>query len=261
MVLLKQKVAIVTGGGRGIGRAIARKFAAEGAAVVVVARTEDEVLKVVAEIKSAGSKAAAVVADVSREEDCEEIVRSAREVFGAIHILVNNAATLGPVLPVERVAPWEWDEVMAINLRGPFLLSRLVLPEMYERGAGSILNVVSIAAKAAFRLNSAYAASKAGLIGLTHTLAAEGALKGVRVNAISPGPVPETKMSQELGTKLAEYLHTDSEKVFSQMLKGILQGRPQTAEEIASAVLFLVSDLASAITGQTLNVDGGMAFY
>lgn len=260
-MLLKRKVAIVTGGGRGIGRAIARKFGAEGAAVVAVARTEDQVLKVAAEIRAAGGEAAAVVADVSREEDCERIVRSAREAFAAIHILVNNAAILGPVLPVEKVAPREWDEVMAVNLRGPFLLSRLVLPEMYERGSGAILNITSIAAKAAFQLNSSYAASKAGLIGLTHTLAAEGARKGVRVNAISPGPVPETKMSQELGTRLAEYLQTDGEKLFSQMLKGILQGRPQTSEEIASAALFLVSDLASAITGQTLNVDGGMAFY
>jgi len=260
-VLLKQRVAIVTGGGRGIGRAIALKFAAEGAAVVVVARTEEQVSKVAAEMRETGGEAAAVAADVSREEDCEKIVRSAREAFGAIHILVNNAAILGPVLPVEKVALREWDEVMAINLRGPFLLSRLVLPGMYKRGSGAIVNIVSIAAKAAFQLNSAYAASKAGLIGLTHTLAAEGARKGVRVNAISPGPVPETKMSQELGTKLAEYLQTDSEKVFAQVLKGILQGRPQTAEEIASAALFLVSDQASAITGQTLNVDGGMAFY
>jgi len=260
-VLLKGKVAIVTGGGRGIGRAIAQRFAAEGAAVVVVARSEDQVVKAAAEIQAAGGEAAAVVADVSREKDCEKIVRSAREAFEAIHILVNNAATLGPVLPTEKVSPQEWDEVMAVNLRGPFLLSRLVLPEMYDRASGTILNIVSVAAKVAYQLNSAYAASKAGLIGLTHTLAAEGARKGVRVNAISPGPVPETKMSQELGTRLAEYLQTDSDKVFAQMIKGILQGRPQTAEEIASAALFLVSDQSSAITGQTLNVDGGMAFY
>lgn len=260
-MLLKGKIAIVTGGGRGIGRAIGLKFAAEGAAVVVVARTEDEVRKTTIEIQGAGGEAVAVVADVSREEGCEKIVRSARDAFGAIHILVNNAAILGPVLPVQKVAPREWDEVMAINLRGPFLLSRLVLSEMYERRSGAILNVVSIAAKAAFQLNSPYAASKAGLIGLTHTLAAEGARKGVRVNAISPGPVPETRMSRELGNKFAEYLQVDSEELLSRMLKGVLQGRPQTAEEIASAALFLVSDQASAITGQTLNVDGGMAFY
>jgi 3-oxoacyl-[acyl-carrier protein] reductase len=261
MVLLKNKVAIVTGGGRGIGRAIAKKFAAEGACVVVSARSEGEIREVASEIRSMGGKAEAVTVDVSREADCERIVETARQSFGAIHILVNNAGVYGPVQPVEKISPSAWDEVIAVNLRGPFLLSRLVLPEMYKQGDGVILNITSIAAKAAFQLNSPYAASKAGLIGLTHTLAAEAARKGVRVNAISPGPVPETKMSQELGQKLAEYLQADNQKLFQGMLECILQGRPQTAEEIAAAALFLVSHQASAITGQTLNVDGGMAFY
>jgi NAD(P)-dependent dehydrogenase (short-subunit alcohol dehydrogenase family) len=258
---LKDRVAIVTGGGRGIGRAIARRFAAEGAQLVVAARSPMEVQHVAAEIENAGGRAAAVTADVSREADCETIVRRAREAFGAIHILVNNAGIYGPVEPVEKVTPREWDEVIAVNLRGAFLLSRLVLPEMYQSGFGSVVNIVSIAAKAAFPLNSAYAASKAGLIGLTHTLAAEAARKGVRVNALSPGPVQETRMSQDLGEKLARYFDADKEKLFAGMLEGILQGRPQTTEEIASAALFLASDQASAITGQTLNVDGGIAFY
>jgi meso-butanediol dehydrogenase/(S,S)-butanediol dehydrogenase/diacetyl reductase len=258
---LTGRVAIVTGGGRGIGRAIARRFAAEGAALVVAARSQNEVQQVASEIQSSGGRATSVVADVSREADCEMIVRLVRAAFGAIHILVNNAGVYGPVQPVEKVTPREWDEVLAINLRGPFLLSRLVLPEMYQHGSGSVLNIVSVAAKSAFQLNSAYAASKAGLIGLTRTLAAEAARKGVRVNALSPGPVPETRMSQDLGEKLSEYFHADKEKLFAGMLEGILQGRPQTPEEIASAALFLVSDQASAITGQTLNVDGGIAFY
>lgn len=260
-MLLNGKVAIVTGGGRGIGRVIAKKFAAEGARVAVSARTEGEIRQVAAEIRSAGGEAEAVAADVSREADCERIVKTARSSFGAIHVLVNNAGVYGPVRPVEKISPSEWDEVIAVNLRGPFLLSRLVLPEMYRQGEGAIVNITSIAAKAAFQLNSPYAASKAGLIGLTHTLAAEAARKGVRVNAISPGPVPETKMSQDLGRKLAEYFQMDNEKLFQGMLQGILQGRPQTGEEIAAAALFLVSDQSSAITGQTLNVDGGMAFY
>ena len=260
-MLLKEKVAVVTGGGRGIGRAIAKKFAAEGASVVVTARSQKEIDEVSKETRTAGGEATSVVADVSREKDCQEIVNSARKVFGAIHILVHNAGVLGPVNPIEKITPAEWDDVMAVNLRGPFLLSRLVLAEMYERGSGVILNIVSIAAKAAFQLNAPYAASKAGLIGLTHTLAAEAARKGVRVNALSPGPVPETKMSQQLGRQLADYFKADSEQLFKQMLQGILQGRPQTADEIASAALFLVSDQSSAITGQTLNVDGGMAFY
>ena len=258
---LKDKTAIVTGGARGIGRAIARRFAAQGASVVVTARTDKEIQQVAVEIQDAGGKAAGVAADVSREPECEKIVTAARRAFGAIHILVNNAGIYGPVLPAEKISAHHWDEVMAVNLRGPFLLSRLVLPEMYERGSGSILNITSVAAKAAFQLNSPYAASKAGLIGLTRTLAAEAARKGVRVNALSPGPVPETRMSQELGRNLAEYFQADDKALFQQMLNGILQGRPQRQLPPPSAALFLVSDQSSAITGQTLNVDGGMAFY
>jgi NAD(P)-dependent dehydrogenase (short-subunit alcohol dehydrogenase family) len=255
------QVAVVTGGGRGIGRAIARKFAAAGAAVLVTARTEMEIAQVASDIREKGGQASFVVADVSRESDCEQIVSAARQAFGAIHILVNNAGTLGPVQPVENLAPAAWDDVIAVNLRGAFLLARLVLPEMYQRRSGCILNITTIAAKAAFQLNAAYAASKAGLMGLTRTLAAEGARKGVRVNALSPGPVDETQMFQELGEGLAAHFNADSETVSKQIFQGVLQGRPQTADEIAAAALFLVSDQSSAITGQTLNVDGGMAFY
>jgi NAD(P)-dependent dehydrogenase (short-subunit alcohol dehydrogenase family) len=260
-MLLQDRVAIVTGGGRGIGRAIALLFAAEGARVFITARTNSEVESVVQEIQTAGGLAAFVAADVSRTADCRKIVDAAREAFGAVHILVNNAGIYGPVLPAEEITPEEWDEVIAVNLRGPFLLARLVLPEMYQRGSGAIVNVVSIAAKAAFTMNGPYAASKAGLIGLTRTLAAEGGRKGVRVNAISPGPVPETKMSQELGNALANHFQMDPAAILESLNKSILQGRPQTTGEIAAAALFLASDQSSAITGQALNVDGGMAFF
>jgi len=259
--LLQGKVAIVTGAGRGIGRAIALKFAQHRAAVVVTARTHAEIAAVVAEIQTAGGRAASLQADVAREAECEKIVREARRIFGPVHILVNNAGVLGPVQPVEKVEPRDWDRVIAVNLRGPYLLSRLVLPEMYQMKSGCILNIVSVAAKSAFQLNGPYATSKAGLIGLTHTLAAESARKGVRVNALSPGPVSDTMMYQELGRNLAQYLRSTTGEVSARMLGGILQGRPQTAEEIASAALFLVSDQSTAITGQTLNVDGGMVFY
>jgi NAD(P)-dependent dehydrogenase (short-subunit alcohol dehydrogenase family) len=260
-MLLAGQVAVVTGAGRGIGRAIARRFAAEGAAVLVTSRTAAEADSVAKEIQAQGGKAAYLAADVSREADCERIVRAAREALGSIDILVNNAGIFGPVKPVEEVQPAEWDEVLATNLRGPFLLCRLVLPEMYKRGSGNVLNIVTVAAKAAFQWNSPYAASKAGLVGLTRTLAAEGARKGVRVNALSPGPVSETEMAQDFGRALAERMGAKQEEVSKQFLQGVLQGRPQTAEEIASAAVFLVSNQASAITGQTLNVDGGMAFY
>jgi NAD(P)-dependent dehydrogenase (short-subunit alcohol dehydrogenase family) len=252
-MLLEGKTAIVTGGGRGIGRAIARKFAAEGAAVLVASRSPKEIDGVAAEIQQAGGRAKAVAADVSKQAECEKVVRAAREAFGAIHVLVNNAGVLGPVAPAEGTTPEEWNEVLAINLTSAFLMSRLVVPEMYERGSGAILNLSSVAGKLAFPMNSAYAASKAGLLGLTRTLAAEGARKGVRVNCIGPGPVNDTNMWQDLAGQLGP--------MAAHVADGILQGRLLNTDEVAAVALFLVSDQASAITAQTLNVDGGMAFY
>lgn len=258
---LAGQVAIVTGSGRGIGRAIALRFAAEGASVLVTARTESEIRSVADEIARAGGQSAFVAADVSTESGCDAIVGAAHDKLGSVQILVNNAGIYGPVKALEEMSPAEWDEVMAANLRSAFLLSRLVLPEMYARGSGAILNISSVAGKAAFGLNAPYAASKAGMNGLTRTLAGEAARKGVRVNGISPGPVTETTMSQELGSALAERFHVDKDALLKQALEGILQGRPQTAGEIAAAAVFLVSEESSAITGQLLNVDGGMAFY
>jgi NAD(P)-dependent dehydrogenase (short-subunit alcohol dehydrogenase family) len=258
---LAGKVALVTGSGRGIGRAIARRFAEEGASVLVTARTESEICAVAEEIARAGGQAAHIAADVSTEHGCEAIVREAREKLGDIHILVNNAGIYGPVKALEEISPAEWDEVVAANLRSAFLMSRLVLPDMYARGSGAILNISSVAGKAAFGLNGPYSASKAGMNGLTRTLAGEAARKGVRVNGISPGPVPETIMSQELGRALVKRFDADPDTLYKQMLEGILQGRPQTAGEIAAAAVFLVSEESTAITGQILNVDGGMSFY
>jgi len=258
---LAGQVAIITGGGRGIGRAIARQFASEGAAVLVAARSESEIRAVAAEIEGTGGRAVAVAADLAGESDCEKIVATARDAFGAIHILVNNGAIFGPVQPVEQFSARDWDQVMAVNLRAPMLLSRLVLGEMYERKSGSILNISTVGAKMAFGLSAAYTASKAGLIGLTRVLAAEGARKGVRVNALCPGPVTETRMSQDLTREFSTYFQSGADETLRHMIEGVLQGRPQTAQQIASAALFLVSDQARAITGQTLNVDGGMAFY
>jgi len=259
-MLLKEQRAIVTGGGRGIGRAIAMKFAAEGAAVLVAARTPAEVKAVAGEIRGTGGRAEAIAADVGTVAGCEKVFRAATG-FGGVDILVNNAGVLGPVAPVVEISPEEWDEVMVANLKSAFLLSRLVLPEMMERGRGAILNVSSVAAKMAFGLNSAYAASKAGLVSLTRTLAAEASGRGVRVNAICPGPVPETQLSKHLGAGLAKRFGGTPEEILQGAMKGILQGRPQTTAEVAAVALFLCSEQASAITGQAVNVDGGMAFF
>jgi NAD(P)-dependent dehydrogenase (short-subunit alcohol dehydrogenase family) len=260
-MLLQNQVALVTGSGRGIGRAIARLFAKEGAAVFLTARTEKELAAVAQEVSENGGRAEYAMADLTQEAACAHVVAAAREKFGRIDILVNNAGHYGPVVPVEEYPLGEFDRVIAVHLRAAFLLSKLVLPEMYARGSGVILNISSLSAKAAFSWGSAYAAAKAGILGLTRVTAAEAARKGVRVNAICPGPVTETQMSKELGADLAKRLGVSEEQQLAGFLSSLLQGRAQTAEEIARAALFLCSEQSSAMTGQSINVDGGVAFY
>jgi 3-hydroxybutyrate dehydrogenase len=260
-MILKNQVALITGSGRGIGRAIAELFAAEGAPVFLTARTETELAAATAGILSGGAHAEYSLADLAHEADCTRVVAEARAKFGRIDILVNNAGHYGPVVPVEEYPLAEFDNVIAVHLRAAFLLSKLVLPEMYTRGSGVILNISSLSAKAAFPWGSAYAAAKAGMLGLTRISAAEAARKGVRVNAICPGPVTETRMSKELGMTLATKLGISPKEQLEGFLNTILQGRGQTADEIARAALFLCSNQASAITGQSINVDGGAAFF
>jgi len=260
-MLLKDKVALITGSGRGIGRAIAHHFAQEGASVFLCARSESELAAAAAEIGKSGP-AGFVVADLTREQDCTHLIAAARAKFARIDILVNNAGHYGPVVPVEEYPLAEFDNVISVHLRAAFLLSKLVLPEMYARGSGGvILNISSLSAKSAFPWGSAYAAAKAGLLGLTRVTAAEAARKGVRVNALCPGPVTETVMSQELGAVLAKKLGISPKEQLEGFLNSLLQGRAQTADEIARAALFLCSEQSSAITGQAINVDGGAAFF
>jgi NAD(P)-dependent dehydrogenase (short-subunit alcohol dehydrogenase family) len=260
-MLLKNQVALITGGGRGIGRAIAELFAGEGAAAFLTARTEAELAASAKEISSHGGQAHYSCADLALEADCRRVVAEARAKFGRIDILVNNGGHYGPVVPVEEYPLEEFDRVIAVHLRAAFLLSKLVLPEMYARGSGVILNISSLSAKAAFPWGSAYAAAKAGMLGLTRITAAEAARKGVRVNAICPGPVTETRMSKELGNTLATKLGVSPEAQLAGFLNTILQGRGQTADEVARAALFLCSAQSTAITGQSINVDGGAAFF
>jgi NAD(P)-dependent dehydrogenase (short-subunit alcohol dehydrogenase family) len=260
-MLLQNKVALITGSGRGIGRAMAKLFAQEGARVFLTARTEAELSATAKEIVAAHGEAAYVTADLTREADCTHVVAAAREKFARIDILVNNAGHYGPVVPVEDYPLEEFDSVIAVHLRAAFVVSKLVLQEMYARNSGVILNISSLSAKSAFGWGSAYAAAKAGLLGLTRVMAAEASRRGVRVNAICPGPVTETAMSKELGKTLAEKLGLSPEEQLKGFLNSILQGRGQTTMEIAQAALFLCSDMSTAIVGQSINVDGGAAFF
>jgi NAD(P)-dependent dehydrogenase (short-subunit alcohol dehydrogenase family) len=260
-MLLENKIALITGSGRGIGRAIAQLFAQQGARVFLSARTETELASAAKEIENANCAVAYLSIDLTREADCSRLITAAREKFGRIDILVNNAGHYGPVVPVQEYPLGEFDKVIAVHLRAAFILSKLVLPEMYSRKSGVILNISSLSAKSAFGLGSAYAAAKAGMLGLTRVMAAEAARQGVRVNAICPGPVTETQMSKDLGKKLANILNVSPEEQLKGFLNSLLQGRGQTAMEIAQAALFLCSDASSAIVGQSINVDGGAAFF
>src|SRR6516165_3782907 len=260
-MLLEKKVALITGSGRGIGRAISLLFAKEGASVFLTARTEAELAGVAREIASQGGKVAYLCADLARTQDVERVFAKAQGMFGRVDILVNNAGHYGPVVPVEEYPLEEFDKVIAVHLRAAFLLSKLVVPEMYARKSGVILNVSSISAKAAYAWGSAYAAAKAGMLGLTRVTAAEAARQGVRVNAICPGPVTETEMSVELGKTLATRLNVSPEEQLKGFLSSLLQGRGQTAAEIAQAALFLCSDMSSAMVGQSINVDGGAVYF
>ncbi len=260
-MLLENKVALITGSGRGIGRAMAKLFAKEGAAVFLTARTESELAGVAKEIKDQEGKSAYMKADLTHARECEKVILETHKKFGRVDILVNNAGHYGPVVPVEEYPLEEFEKVINVHLRAAFLLSKLALPGMYARKSGVILNISSLSAKSAFGWGSAYAAAKAGLLGFTRVMAAEAARNGVRVNAICPGPVTETVMSKELGNTLAKRLNVSPEEQLKGFLNSILQGRGQTAIEIAQAALFLCSDLSSAIVGQSINVDGGAAFF
>jgi NAD(P)-dependent dehydrogenase (short-subunit alcohol dehydrogenase family) len=260
-VLLKNEVALITGSGRGIGRAMAQLFAREGAATFLTARTERELESTAQEISVSGGRAEYFAGDLGNDDDCRAAFQKTIAAFGRVDILVNNGGHYGPVAPVEEYPMEEFDRVVAVHLRAAFLLSQLALPGMYERKHGVILNISSISAKSAYSWGSGYAAAKAGLLGLTRYNAAEAARKGVRVNAICPGPVTETEMSKELGALLSEKLNVSKDDQLKGFLEGILQGRGQTAREIAEAALFLCSEKASVITGQAINVDGGSVFY
>ena len=230
-----KRVAIVTGGGRGIGKAIAQGFAREGARVVVTARTAGEIADVAHEIVLAGGEAIGVVCDVSDESNVQQMVDEAISQWGRIDILVNNAAANLPNIDVVDMDPDAWRRVVDVNLTGPFLCARAVLPKMIEQGSGSIVNISSIGGRHGSKGRGPYRAAKAGLINLTETLAAENFSHGVRVNCVCPGGV-ETEMLRVIGASLDRQL--------------------MTPDEMANVVLYLASDDSSAVTGTSIDAFG-----
>ncbi len=243
----QSRVAIITGSGSGLGRVLAHRFAAEGAAVVVADVVGQRAITVADEISEAGGKSLARTADVTNAADVEAMVEAARETFGLVEILVNNAAkaTDTDFLDVSEEA---WDEDVAIALKGSFLCSQAVLPEMTENRSGVILNISSVNALAYFG-NEAYSAAKAGILSLTRSLAVRYGPFGVRVNAIAPGT---------LKTPAWEQRQQKDPDIFERVARWYPLGRIGDPEDVAGAVLFLASDEAAWISGAVLPVDGGL---
>jgi NAD(P)-dependent dehydrogenase (short-subunit alcohol dehydrogenase family) len=253
---LANQVAIVTGGGNGIGRAIALRLACEGADVVIAARRQATLEECAAAVRAQGRKALPMVTDVSREDDVNALAKKALEAFGRIDILVNNAGIIGPTAPVVSVKRADWDEVMAINLTGAYLCSKAVLPDMIARRSGKIINISSVAGKVAYALRSPYAVSKWGMIGLTLTLAQEAGPSNIQVNVICPGPVAGERMRRVIEHRAAE-LGRPAAEVARIYVEDTALKRMATEEDVAALVAFLASSEADNITGQAIDVSAG----
>jgi len=245
-MLLSNKVAIVTGGARGIGRAICLALADSGANIVVADVLEDEAGQTAEDVRRLGSDAMFVHTDVSCEDSVKELYGRVLEHFGGVDILINNAG-LCRMIPIIEIEVQEWDRVMAVNLRGTFLMSREAMKIMKQKRSGKIINIASAAAKTGGRCAGAhYSASKAGIICFTKSLALQVAPYGINVNAIAPGPT-STEMTEEWG-----------EQVNEQFAAQIPLGHYAEPEDIANAAVFLASEKARFITGEILDVNGGL---
>jgi len=245
MANLQGRIALVTGASQGIGRACALELARAGATVALAARNEAKLAEVASEIEAAGGQAAAFALDVSSKDSIKAGAKAVIARFGKVEILVNNAGITrdGLMLRMKRA---DWDDVLGTNLTGAFLLTQALLSPMLKNRWGRIINIASVVGRTGQAGQVNYAASKAGLIGLTRSMAREVASRGITVNAVAPGYI-ETPMTAVL-----------DEKQRAAMMTAIPLGRPGTAADIAQSVAFLASDAASYITGHVLDVNGGM---
>lgn len=246
MDLLKNKTAIVTGAGSGIGKAIALLFAKNGARVVLSDMDEAGGKKALEEIKSMGGQAIFVKTDVSNPEDCRKLVDEAQKEYTDVHIAVNNAGIGGEQAPVGEYSIEGWNKVINVNLNGVFYGMRYQIPAMLKAGGGAIVNIASILGQVGFDNSAAYVAAKHGVVGLTKNAALEYSRQGIRVNAVGPGfiktPMVENNLKQEQLNQLAA-VHPI--------------GRLGTSEEVAELVLWLASEKASFVCGSYYAVDGG----
>jgi NAD(P)-dependent dehydrogenase (short-subunit alcohol dehydrogenase family) len=251
---LAGRVALVTGGAQGMGRAIVDRLAANGAAVAIVDLAADAARAAVDELASAGCRAAAFAADVADGAAIDDVIEETVARFGRLDILVNNAGinTVKDRRPVHEYSREDWDRILRVDLTGVFVVSQAAIPRMLAAGGGRIVNIASVAGLVPLRLQSAYVAAKAGVVNLTRSMALELGPSGILVNCIAPGSI----LTQ--GTRALFYGADGSysERAAS-LIAHIPLGRPGTPEEIAHAVLFLVAPEASYVNGAVLTVDGG----
>ncbi len=247
------QVAIVTGAGGGIGRAVSLALASAGARVLVVDLSSDSGGETERLIRAGGGTATFVPADVSKAEDVERYVAVARDSWGRIDIFMNNAAWQGEILALVDYPDALFDKVMAINVRGVFLGLKHVLPVMIAQRSGAVVNSASLAAHIGSRNLAPYSASKHAVLGLTKSAALEVARKGIRINAVCPGPV-DTAMIRDIEEGQAP---GNAQALREQRTATIPDGRYATPEEVANLMLYLVSDLASHVTGQGIQINGG----
>jgi NAD(P)-dependent dehydrogenase (short-subunit alcohol dehydrogenase family) len=253
---LSGKVAIITGGGYGIGKKIAEVYAGRGVRLVITGRTVSALDETCAALKRAGAQVMALRADVSCEADCVKMVEQTVEAFGTLDILVNNAGISGPTARITETSLAEWQETLDINLTGAWLCAREALKVMGPREKGNILNISSAAGRIGFALRAPYAASKWALIGLTQTLAREWGSRGIRVNCICPGPVENDRIERVIRAR-AQALNQSEEQIRRAMLNNAALGRMVSEDEVARVAVFLTSEASAGMTGQTLNIDAG----
>ncbi len=243
--------ALITGGGTGIGAAIAARLGASGARITVAGRRIEPLQKVAERLP----KGHAIILDVTDEAAVEEGVSAVRERFGPMDILINNAGAISSA-PFARTTPDVWRAMIEVNLTGTFLVSRAVLPEMVELGWGRIVNVASTASLTGYPYIAAYCAAKHGVIGMTRSLALEVARKGVTVNAVCPG-YTETDLLSESIANVAAKTGMGEEDARAALLRANPQGRFVTAEEVAETVAWLVGPNSEAVNGQAISISGG----
>ncbi|MEM9777175.1 MAG: SDR family oxidoreductase [Chloroflexota bacterium] len=259
-MLLRDKIAVITGGGQGIGREIALEFARQGADVVLAARTQAKLDVVAAEIRQIGRRALAIPTDLRNVAEVDALRNKTLAGFGRCDVLVNNSGIAGPVLPHWEIDPADWQNTFDINVNGVFYCNRAFIPGMLEHGSGNIIIIGSMTGKRPMLHRTPYTAAKMALVGMVRTLAWDLADSGVRANLISPGAVAGERMERSFAAQgVAQGISTDQAR---EQFTGVSPQKMLTdPKDVAHTAVFLASDMSGSITGEDVNVSAGVVMY